>query len=128
MKTPTQYYAYNRICMEKIDSCIALSRLNAAKSFAAKKKISIKEWLEIYTVFPYKEYRAIYGKNIYFKRDGVTMFQYKVLKFQLHVVLRFNDSVMNLPKIITKNNFIEFMSEMRRTGWDIVVEEYKRDQ
>jgi len=121
---PTTYYAYNRICMEKIDSCLAYSRINAAKHFAAKKKISLKQWLEIYTTFEYKDYAKLYGRNVYFKHNGVTMFQYKVLKYQMHVVLRFNDTFETMPKIITKNNFIGFLKEMKDNGWDIVIEKY----
>lgn len=110
--------------MEKIDSCIACSRLNAAIYFAKKKKITLRNWLEIYNVFAYKNYDKIYGKNIFFKYRGITLIQYKVLKFQLHVVQRFNNTELELRKIITKNNFITFLDKMNKDGWEIMIEQY----
>lgn len=45
------YYMHLRCNNEKTyDSCIALSRLNAAKYFANKKQIPLKKWLKIYFI------------------------------------------------------------------------------
>lgn len=45
-----KYHAILRSCKEKTDSVFSFSRLSAAKHFAAKKLISLKDWLKIYTV------------------------------------------------------------------------------
>lgn len=46
-----KYFAILRSCNEKTgDSVVAFSRLSAAKHFAAKKLISLKNWLKIYSV------------------------------------------------------------------------------
>lgn len=46
-----RYYAILRACKEKTgDSYLGFSRLSAAKHFAAKKLISLKDWLKIYCV------------------------------------------------------------------------------
>lgn len=123
---PKTYYAYNRICMEKMDSCRAYSRLSAAKFFAKKKQISLKDWLEIFIAYEYADYNKIYGKNISFLRKGIIVVQYRVLRYGQHVVRQFNDSGMALPKVITKSNFIGFMKEMKDIGWKMIIEENKK--
>jgi len=46
-----KYCAILRSCNEKTGDChYAFSRLAAAKYFAAKKLISLKDWLKIYQV------------------------------------------------------------------------------
>jgi len=46
-----KYYCILRSCSEKTgDSYFGLSRLSAAKHFAAKKLIALKDWLKIYSI------------------------------------------------------------------------------
>lgn len=122
--TPKTYYAYNRTCMEKFDSCIAFSRLSAAKIFAAKKQIGLKDWLEIYVTYNYKDCSLMYGKNVYFKKDGDTVMQYKVLRGPMLVIQRFNDSSVYPTKVMTRNNFINFMHFMKGCGYKVEIEQY----
>ena len=45
------YYSYLKCNNEKTgDSILASSRLNAAIHFADKKKIALKDWLNIYSI------------------------------------------------------------------------------
>lgn len=122
--TPKTYYAYSRVCMEKFDSCVAFSRLGAAKIFAARKNISMKDWLNIYVTYNYKDCNKFYGKNVYFRKEGTTWMQYKVLKYNLLVVQRFNDSMVYSPKLMTRNNFIAFMRFMEGCGYVVDIEKY----
>lgn len=120
--TPKTYYAYSRSCMEKIDSCIAFNRIGAARIFAEKKRISLKDWLKIYSTYPYKECNKLYGKNIYFKKDGVVVMQYKFLKFEMPVVQRFNMTLINCTKVMSRNNFLSFMKFMQGCGYTVQIE------
>lgn len=46
-----KYFCILRSCSEKTgDSFFGFSRLSAAKHFAAKKLIAVKDWLKIYSV------------------------------------------------------------------------------
>lgn len=122
--TPKTYYAYNRVCMEKIDSCFAFTRLGAAKIFAAKKQISLKDWLKIYVTYSYKDCDKFYGKNVYFRKNNKTWMQYKVLKFDMLVVQRFNELDIHPQKVMTRNNFIHFMKFMEDCGYKVDIEKY----
>lgn len=122
--TPKTYYAYNRVCMEKIDSCVAFTRIGAAKMFAAKKQISLKDWLKIFVTYNYKDCDKLYGRNVYFRKNDKTMLQYKVLKQNLLVVQRFNESDTHPQKLMTRNNFIEFMKFMQGCGYTVDIEKY----
>jgi len=108
--------------MEKIDSCIAFSRIGAARIFAEKKHISLKDWLRIYNTYTYKECDKLYGKNIYFKKDDVVVMQYKFLKFEMPVVRRFNMSSVNCTKVMSRNNFLSFMKFMQGCGYTVQIE------
>ena len=119
-----KYYAYNRACMEKIDSCEAYSRLDAAKIFSSKKQITLKAWLNIYITYPFENMDKMYGKNVYFRKNGITYLQYKVLKNNMHVVQRFNDSDLYSKSVMTRNNFIRFMSLMKDHDYVIDIEQY----
>lgn len=121
MKT---YYAYSRSCMEKIDSCQAFSRKDAAKKFAAKKQISLKDWLGIYVPYTNPEMDKMYGKNIYINKDGVLEMQYKVLKFELLVVRRSAEpsALSFAPKIFTRNKFCGFLDFLKKQNYLIKIE------
>jgi len=122
--TPKTYYAYNRTHMEKIDSCVAFSRLSAAKIFAEKKRISLKDWLKIYVTYNCKNFNKLYGRNVYFRKNGICTIQYKVLKGGLLIVQRFNVSTISPNKLMTHKNFIDFIKFMKSSGYDIDVDYY----
>jgi len=120
--SPETYYAYSRSCMEKIDSCVAFSRISAARTFADKKQISLKNWLKIYVTYDYNGYSSMYGKNVYFKKNSEKLIQYKVLKGDLLVLQRFNDSDVLPAKAMTRTSFISFMRFMKRCGYIVEIE------
>lgn len=122
--TPKKFYAYNRTHMEKLDSCMAFSRLAAAKIFAAKKQISLRDWLKIYVTHNCKDFDKLYGRNVYFRRNGTCVIQYKVLKGGLLTVQRFNISNISPNKLMTHKNFINFVKFMKSCGYDIDVDYY----
>lgn len=120
MKT---YYAYSRSCMEKIDSCQAISRKDAAKKFAAKKQISLKDWLGIYVPYTNPEMDKMYGHNIFFKKDGIVEMHYKVLKFELLVIRRsaIEDTKSFAVKVMTRNKFCNFIQAMKKQNYTVVI-------
>lgn len=121
MKT---YYAYSRSCMEKIDSCQAFSRKEAAKKFADKKQISLKDWLGIYVPYSNSDMDKMYGKNIFFKKDSVIEMHYKFLKFELLVVRRSTTNEKITRKVMTRNNFCNFIEYMKKQNYTVVIETY----
>lgn len=121
MKT---YYAYSRSCMEKIDSCQAFSRKEAAKKFADKKQISLKDWLGIYVPYSNSDMDKMYGKNIFFKKDNVIEMHYKFLKFELLVVRRSTTNEKITRKVMTRNNFCNFIEYMKKQNYTVVIETY----
>lgn len=129
IKRQHTYTAHQSTTLEWYDACLATSRLNAAKHFAEKKKLSLKDWLKIYTVLRCDGDRVMAHKmrhkNIYFKIDGETVLQFKCLAFDNNRVIerRLNEKKLHEHKrFYTMQQFIDLSKHLVSEGHEMVIE------
>lgn len=116
------YYAYLKCNLEKTgDSVVAENRYFAAQYFAAKKDIDIKNWIDIYTVYPDKDLDLYLYKTIELKYKN-SLFEYKFNKERnLFQLINIEDPILSglSHTFLTINNFISWRNYLLSADYQL---------
>ncbi len=115
MKT---YYAYQKGSMEKFDSYKAFSRINAARHFAKKKQICLKDWLQINTVLEQEDFKMYYEKQIIFNMNNIEII-YEINKNSNYMVLKSSNTTEFTPSLLKFYKLKHFVNYMLKTKYSI---------
>lgn len=118
------YYAYMKNCMEKIDSTYAFTRKTAAKHFAKKKNISIKDWLEIYTVLEQDDFNKYYNKIIEFSINNIIV-KYKISSYCSYIQRIDNNHDIDLRPRLKYYKLKSFIQYLINDKWNVEIKEIK---
>jgi len=117
------YYVYLKTNLEKTGDYIKSdSRLFAAKYFAAKKNISLKDWLNIYTTYNDKNLNDILKSNTHLEYKN-SKFEYKFNKEKnMFELINIEDPLLNdiCHKKLTIKNFIDWKNYLLNAGYQLI--------